>query len=100
MPPDLAKRLAARGLTADDYKTILSADPFATGSTTIDSNRFIQTSTTFPYEPPLSANDGPTLQTYTLTNESADTNTKTNTSSTTVDLKIVVSASAAGIVKV
>jgi hypothetical protein len=52
MPPAVATQLQQLGFTNTDYQTILSQDPFANGSTSIDPTRFIRTNTTFPYEPP------------------------------------------------
>ena len=52
MLPGLAKRLKDFGFTPSDYAEILKRDQFANGETTIDSNRFLPTSTTFPYEDP------------------------------------------------
>lgn len=62
MPPGLNQKFTSLGFTAADYQTILSADPFATGNTSIDQNRFAQTDTTFPYEPPYAQGEtGPTM---------------------------------------
>jgi hypothetical protein len=61
MPTDVANQLKGLGFTDDDFKTILSLDPFANGSTAIDNTRFVQTTYSFPYEPPLqdpSCNNG------------------------------------------
>jgi hypothetical protein len=52
MPPNVAAELTQRGLTNDDYRTILTQNPFADGSTTIDPQRFVPTTWTLPYEPP------------------------------------------------
>src|SRR5262249_9945404 len=60
---------------------ILASDPFANGSTAIDPNRFIPTVTTFPYEPPLTANDPGSNFKFTLSNETATTKTNTIESS-------------------
>lgn len=43
--------------TNDDYQTILAQDPFANGSTTIDSNRFTLTTYSFPYIPTQQLSD-------------------------------------------
>ncbi|MGH9889500.1 MAG: hypothetical protein ACREBE_28465, partial [bacterium] len=53
MPPAVSDRLALYGITSADFPTMLARDPFANGGTAIDPNRFIPTSTTVPYEPPL-----------------------------------------------
>ena len=53
IPPGVLQQLAARGITSADYQTILSQDPFAWGSTTIDTARFVQASVT----PPVRAAD-------------------------------------------
>jgi hypothetical protein len=55
MPSDVAQQLQALHFTTADYQKILSLDPFVNGSTSIDTNRFIPTTWSFPYEPPLSS---------------------------------------------
>ncbi len=52
MPAATAAQLKALNFTNDDYQTILAQDPFASGSTAIDTTRYIPTTTSFPYEPP------------------------------------------------
>ena len=52
MPAAVAAQLEALGFSTDDYQSILSLDPFANGSTIIDSQRFAPTTYSFPYEPP------------------------------------------------
>ena len=52
--PSVYAQLRALKFTDDDFKTILSLDPFANGSTTItDEVRFRLTRNSFPYEPML-----------------------------------------------
>jgi hypothetical protein len=67
MRADVAATLKSKGFTTDDYASILKADPFANGATGIDTRRFQETSTTFPYEPPPTPQDSPTVNTYTVT---------------------------------
>jgi hypothetical protein len=69
LPPGVLQQLAARGITANDYQTMLAQDPFAYGSTVIDHRRFAQASITLPYEPPLVKGDQPPTTQLTLTNE-------------------------------
>jgi hypothetical protein len=76
MPPGVAQKLAGAGLTAADYAQILAADPFSSGSTTIDFNRFVPTTHSFPYEPPVTANDPVPTITYSQTNSTTFTNTQ------------------------
>jgi hypothetical protein len=57
MPANVAAQLKALNFTNTDYQTILAMDPFANGSTTIDSQRFAPTTYSFPYEPPLQQSD-------------------------------------------
>jgi hypothetical protein len=54
MPAATAAQLNALNFTTADYQTILAQDPFANGSTAVDSfsARYIPTTTSFPYEPP------------------------------------------------
>jgi hypothetical protein len=59
MPPGLRAELEARGITPAHYAELLSNNPFAGGSTFIDPNQFVRTTTSFPYEPPTSPG-GPT----------------------------------------
>jgi hypothetical protein len=65
MPTGIAQRLAAAGVTAADYPTILARDPLANGSSALDPRRFLPLNTTFPYEPPLLPNDPVTTMNFT-----------------------------------
>src|SRR5262249_8864647 len=51
MPVSVKQVLDERGLTTSDYAQILSTNPFAKGSATIDLDRFHPTAQTFPYSP-------------------------------------------------
>jgi hypothetical protein len=75
MPAGTKKALDDRGLTQSDYDQILSTDPFAGGSTTIDPNRFRATPQSIPYSPPLNKNDLPVTTTYTVSSETTQTET-------------------------
>lgn len=56
IPPNV--RAAIPTLSNDDFKTILSLDPFANGSTAApDPTRYALTTYSFPYEPPLELQD-------------------------------------------
>ncbi|HEY0985815.1 MAG TPA: carboxypeptidase-like regulatory domain-containing protein [Kofleriaceae bacterium] len=77
MPPAVASTLALYGITSADYPTILARDPFGNGSTAIDPSRFIQTSTTVPYEPPPTPDGSPVPYTVAITNDRTDSNTTT-----------------------
>jgi len=68
MPPGLKQQLTAAGLTAADYAAILAVDPFASGATAIDPNRFLPTTFSFPYNPPLTAADPVAALKYTQSN--------------------------------
>jgi hypothetical protein len=73
IPPGVQQQLTAAGVKPTDYPNILNANPFASGATTIDPNRFLPTSQSFPYEPPDSPSDPVPVQKY------VQTNTVTNT---------------------
>jgi len=90
MPPGVAQALAAAGLTTADYAQILACNPFGSGATAIDPNRFVPTTHSFPYEPPLTAADLVPTMTYTLT--SATTTTDTQQVQTQYGVSISVSA--------
>jgi hypothetical protein len=83
MPPGVVQRLEAYGITPADYPDILSANPFAYGSTSIDPSRFTRLNTTFPYEPPYAPGDPvPTFSfntTYSSTDTSASTTAREHT---------------------
>jgi hypothetical protein len=87
MPPGVASQLAARGITAANYSTLLALDPFASG-TSIDPGRFLRTGTTFPYEPPALPNGTPNTFTLALTNSTTATTSTTKTSEYTVGASI------------
>jgi hypothetical protein len=90
MPPGLQQQLAAAGLTTADYATILATDPFATGGTVIDPNRFLPTPQSFPYEPPFTATDAVPQIKY------VQANTVTYTASHAVQVAYGVSIGASG----
>lgn len=76
MPPQIAADLRSWGITPEYYPELLKANPFASvPATAVDPARFGQVITTIPYEPPYSAGDPQIVQTYTLTNEHATTQT-------------------------
>lgn len=77
MPPRVKKKLDAAGLTRADYAKILSVNPFASGSKTIDPNRYLPVAQSFAYEPPDSASDPVPTETYALQNSLTSTTTHT-----------------------
>ena len=90
MRTDVAQLLAAYGLTTADYAQILALNPFGSGATAIDPNRFVPTTHSFPYEPPLAVGDPVPTWTETLT--SATTTTNTQQVQTQYGVSITVSA--------
>lgn len=54
MPASVAQTFAKLGFTSSDFQTILSQDPFAAGGS-VDPNRYVPTTLSFPYEPPSAA---------------------------------------------
>lgn len=77
MPPGVKARLEAYGITTSDYQEILKADPFATGTTSIDPNRYVSLNTTFPYEPPYAPGDPSTTVSHTVAHSTTTTATRT-----------------------
>ena len=73
MPPGVAQRLAAYGITTDDYAEILQADPYAGGPIPVNSARYVSLNTTFPYEPPFAPDDPVPTLSFTATYESTST---------------------------
>jgi hypothetical protein len=90
IPAGVQQQLTAAGVKPADYANILQTNPFASGAAAIDSNRFLPTSQSFPYEPPDSASDPVPVQKY------VQTNTVTNTATHTVQTQYGVSLSAEG----
>ena len=91
MPTGVAAALQQAGVSAQDYPNILARDPFATGAA-LDPTRFLLLNTTFPYEPPLNANDPVPTVTYNVSNSSTAT-----VGSETVDTyKVGLSITASG----
>src|SRR5258705_13920297 len=72
MPAGVASALAAHGIGAPVFPPILAQDPFVERAA-IDTPRFVQTTTTFPYEPPFAAGEEPPTFTLTLGNETTST---------------------------
>ncbi|MBN9491598.1 MAG: DUF5050 domain-containing protein [Alphaproteobacteria bacterium] len=75
MQPGVKAQLDKAGLTAGDYREILALNPFASGATTIDPNRFVPLPQSFPYEAPDNANDSISTSTYVLQNSVTNTRT-------------------------
>jgi len=50
--PTVIQQLTALNFTQADFNTLLALDPFANGSTTIDTTRYSPTTANLPYEPP------------------------------------------------
>ncbi len=86
LPSGLRQKFAAAGMTTADYATILSADPFTSGATEIDQNRFRLTTRSYAYEPPFS----PTSPVPTTTFD--QTSSVTNTTSHESQFQYAVSA--------
>jgi Carboxypeptidase regulatory-like domain len=84
MPPGTAQSLAAAGLTTADYAQILACNPFYAGAAAgdpntvvpLDPNRFVLTTHSFPYEPPLAADDPVPATTYTQTSSTTTSSTE------------------------
>ncbi len=77
MDTNVKKQLDAAGLTQSDYDTILSINPFASGATAIDPNRYQLIGQFFDYEAPLSPSDPVLTETYNLTNSVTSTSIQT-----------------------
>jgi hypothetical protein len=90
MPPGVAQALTVAGLTMADYAQILACNPFSSGDTAIDPNRFVPITHSFPYEPPAKASDTVPTSTQTLT--SATTTTNTQQVQTQYGVSVTVSA--------
>ena len=89
MAPGVLSQLEAAGLDpATDYWQILSTNPFQSGSTAIDTDRFVALPESFAYEPPYKKGDAPWVATYTVQNTTTSTNT------VTVEYDVTLSASA------
>jgi hypothetical protein len=90
MPQNVTQAFAARGLTTADYAQILACDPFLSGNTAIDPNRFLPTGQSFSYTPPDTASDSAPTILYTQT--SATVNTSTQQTQTDYECAVTVSA--------
>lgn len=74
MEPNLKKELEGKfGFTANDYKQMLKAYPFASGKTAIDSARFAYTGLNLPYQPPAGEDDA--IPTWNMVLDNATTTT-------------------------
>lgn len=90
MPPGVAKRLLAHGITPADYPKILAANPFANGGTTINPARYVSLRTTFPYQPPFAQGDPATTLKAVIEAETA------NSGSSTIENEYSVGLTASG----
>src|SRR5262249_17515347 len=73
MPGNVATALQSAGITPAEYPNILARDPFASGSSTLDPNRFVSLNTTFPYEPPYSQTSPVPIVSVNISNSSTST---------------------------
>lgn len=87
MPPGVAQALLARDIRPVDFPAILLHDPFANGNTTIDTGRYVQTTTSFPYEPPFAAGEPALSYTLRVDNQTIVTQGSTRTNEYKVGLK-------------
>jgi hypothetical protein len=87
---NVARELTEHGLGSSEFHQILEADPFWQQGTaaSIDTARFKSIATTFPYERPYSATDMAMTSTFSVTNESMNTNTRSIDQSYGVGLSI------------
>jgi hypothetical protein len=94
MPAGVAAELKSAGLTAQDYQAILALDPFTQVTEMIhpyvDPNRYLPTTQSFPYIPPLTASD----PVATLTDTISDTVTQSHTHSIQTQYSVSMSLSA------
>ena len=74
MPPGVADRMHHYALTTQDYADILKQDPYANASPAI-TKRYQLQNTSFPYEPPYSANDPVPTYSFALSNGTTATTT-------------------------
>jgi hypothetical protein len=88
MPQGVVDELAKHLITAAEFQTILSQDPFANGSTMIDTTRFVQTTTSVPYEPPFAAGEAPHSYTVKLDNVTTTSHTSSHANEYKVGLKV------------
>lgn len=90
MPPGVAQALLARSIRPADFPAILIHDPFANGSTSIDTGRFVQTTTSFPYEPPFAQGEPALSYTLKVDNQTTVSQGSTRTNEYKVGLKATV----------
>jgi Domain of unknown function (DUF5050) len=75
------------GFTESEYGKVLALNPFASGKTAIDSKRYFPL-LNIAYDPPTTATDPVSSETYLLQNNETDTNTLTSSVSYGVKLEI------------
>jgi hypothetical protein len=92
MPTGVATALQSAGITPRDYADIMARDPLANGSSTLDPTRFVFVNTTYPYEPPTSANSPVPTVSITI----SDSSTSTLGSAVEDDYKVGLTMSAEG----
>jgi hypothetical protein len=85
----ILREFAAHNVSTADFPAILAQDAFANGVTNIDPSRFVETTTSVPYEPPLTPGGLPHPFTVTITNQVRASQTSTNTN----EYKVGVTAS-------
>jgi len=99
MPPGVAQRLQAAGITPADYPDILRANPMANNPLLIDSKRYQSLFTTFPYQPPFAKGDPVTTFSATLTSSSAQSTTQIAEKEYKVGMKLSAEGGFPGLAK-
>ena len=80
MPAGIQQQLTAAGLTQADFAAILKLDPCSSTCATVDPNRFVPLTFSFPYDPPLNATDSvPTMATTLQNSVAYDTKNSSQT---------------------
>lgn len=100
MPPGVAQRLRANGITPADYPDILRANPMAGNPLLITGKRYLPLFTTFPYQPPFAQGDPVTVFSATLSSSATQTTTQTVEKEYEVGMKLSAEGGFPGLAKV
>jgi hypothetical protein len=97
MPAGLKQILNKAGLTEEDYAEILKTNPFASGESKLDPDRYLPTTHSFPYLPPPKPNDP--VPTLTYTQKSTLARSASHTAQTQYNMGYSVTAGIDGLFK-
>lgn len=99
MPLGVKQALQSHNITEQDFPDIMARDPYANGNPSLNTVRYQQLYTTFPYEPPYASGDPVPTLTFNVTNAATSTTGTSAQDSYKVSLSIKAGVDFLGMAK-